>query len=88
MTVVDTGPVVPPGPVHVREYVVVEGGVTDWEPDVAAIEPAHDDVQDVAFATVHESVVESPAVMVDGAAPSETFGGTIECVQLSKRTPE
>lgn len=82
-------------PEHVIVYAYVpgtEGGVTTsvCVPLVAGFAPDQltDAEHDVAFATVHESVVELPAIMGFGAAFKETVGGTIECVQLSKRNPE
>jgi len=67
---------VPPGPVQVREYVVVTfRGPVDWEP-FAPTEPdqAPDALHDVALLVDQESVLDAPRPIATGLAASVILG--------------
>jgi hypothetical protein len=62
--------------VHVSEYVAVADGVSVVEPLVASVpDHAPEAAQDVVFVELHASVVELPAVMVEGDAVRVAVGG-------------
>ncbi len=67
----------PPGPVQVIEYVVLEEGVTSVLPERSppVVKPL--EVQEVAFAETHVSVTDSPGSMTFLLAVSVTVGGAI-----------
>ena len=69
---------VPPGPVQVIEYDVVEPGVTDVLPPIAVEPPFHIAAHDVALVLDQVRVLELPAGIAGGDAVRVAFGpGTV-----------